>query len=150
MISARRWITRWRDPTPSSERIRPDGTGSQAGLSMHWLRTTMRSPQSVMAVLVQAADALSAARPGARRDAGELRQTVGGSGADRQLVPRSWEVICHSGGREIRIVVDSDKVADDGIALLSYDISRRSRRAYLPGTDQGHGDSRDSAVQYAK
>ena len=48
-------------------------------------------PQTVIAVIVQAADAISAARPGARRETGE-------AGGAYILLPRRGEGLCHSGG----------------------------------------------------
>ena len=55
-------------------------------------------PTTVEAILVQAADAISGARPGRpARDAGELRQAAGGPGGRRQLLRGRGEVLRHPG-----------------------------------------------------
>ena len=56
------------------------------------------APQTLEAIIVQAADAISGARPGrAARDARVVRQTAGGSGDHRQFLWRRREVLCHPG-----------------------------------------------------
>lgn len=82
-------------------------------------------PQSVLAVLIQAADALSAARPGARQDALESYiqrlenlERIGNS------FPGVKEAFCIQAGREIRIMVNPEEVSDQSAARLSYEIAR--------------------------
>jgi ribonuclease Y len=81
---------------------------------------------SLEAMIVQAADAISAARPGARRDILEsyvkrLEKLEG--------IADSFEGVAKScalqAGREIRIVVESDRISDEATVWLSKDIARR-------------------------
>ena len=81
---------------------------------------------SLEAMIVQAADAISAARPGARRDILESyvkRLEKLESIADSfQGVSKAFAL---QAGREIRIVVESDRVSDEETVWLSKDIARR-------------------------
>ena len=83
-------------------------------------------PRTITAVMVQAADAVSAARPGARREAVEsyvrrlerIEEIAGGfAGVER--------VFAMQAGREVRVVVDPGEVDDLGAADLARRISRR-------------------------
>ncbi len=93
-------------------------------------------PESVLAHLVAASDALSGARPGARKammesyvsrltDIEEIVNTFDG-------VSRSYAI---SGGREVRVFVENDKVNDEETVMLSRDIAKKieSEMSY-PGT----------------
>ena len=82
-------------------------------------------PQTIEAVIVQAADALSGARPGARGES--LEQYV------KRLRDLEQIAIRHNGvdkvyamqaGREIRVMVLPDSLDDDGAVLLSHEIAR--------------------------
>ncbi len=82
-------------------------------------------PKSALAVLVQAADSLSGARPGARKELLESyvkrleeleKIATNFNGVDRAYAIQA--------GREIRVMVNSDQVNDDSIFLLSKDISK--------------------------
>lgn len=83
-------------------------------------------PQSLIACLVQAADAISAARPGARRETLEtytnrLKQlediTNGFKGVDKSFVIQA--------GREVRIMVVPEVISDSDMVLLARDISKK-------------------------
>ena len=83
-------------------------------------------PRTIVAVLVQASDAISAARPGARRETLEtyikrLKQLE--SIADSfEGVDKSYAI---QAGREIRILVDPNKIDDDAAALLARQITKK-------------------------
>ncbi len=83
-------------------------------------------PQSLIACLIQAADAISAARPGARRETLEtytnrLQQlediTNGFKGVDKSFAIQA--------GREIRVMVVPEQVSDSDMVLLARDISKQ-------------------------
>ena len=83
-------------------------------------------PETVLAVLVQAADALSGARPGARR---EMLESYVKRLEDLEKLAKSFSGVEKSyaiqAGREIRIVVDSDKMSDAEAAMLCRDITKK-------------------------
>ncbi len=109
-------------------------------------------PKSIEAVLITAADALSAARPGARRETlesyikrlqklEEIANTTTG-------VDRSYAI---QAGREIRIVAKPDEVGDDAIALLARDISRKiESELEYPGQIKVNVVRETRAIDYAK
>jgi ribonuclease Y len=82
--------------------------------------------ESIIAILVQAADTLSGARPGARR---EMLETYIKRLEDLEKIARSFNGISKSyaiqAGREIRLIVESDKVNDEEAALLSRDVAKK-------------------------
>ncbi len=109
-------------------------------------------PETVMAVLVQAADALSGARPGARR---EMLETYVKRLEDLERIATSFKGVQKSyaiqAGREIRIVVNSDKVSDAEASLICRDIARKieSELSY-PGQIKIIVIRETRAVEYAK
>ncbi len=83
-------------------------------------------PESVLAFLVDAADALSGARPGARRETMEafIKRLQ-----DIEEICQSFEGVQKSfaiqAGREVRVIVENESVTDDGAILLSRDLAKK-------------------------
>ena len=101
---------------------------------------------SLEAMIVQAADAISAARPGARRDILESYvkrlEKLEGIADSFKGVSKSFAL---QAGREIRIMVESEKISDEEAIWLSKDIARRiENELEYPGPDQGHGHPRNA------
>ncbi len=107
---------------------------------------------SLLDVIVQAADALSGARPGARR---EMLETYIKRLDELERIANSFPGIEKSyaiqAGREIRIVVNSDKVADEKIFGLSKDIAKKIETDLsYPGQIKVVVIRETRAVDYAK
>jgi ribonuclease Y len=83
-------------------------------------------PESILDVLVEAADALSGARPGARR---EMLETYVKRLEDLEKIAQSFQGVekCYAiqAGREIRVMVQPDRISDEASAILSRDIARK-------------------------
>ena len=100
---------------------------------------------SLEAMIVQAADAISAARPGARRDILESYvkrlEKLEGIADSFKGVSKAFAL---QAGREIRILVESEKVTDEEAIWLSKDIARRiENELRVSRPDQGHRHPRD-------
>src|SRR6187551_1849677 len=83
-------------------------------------------PQTVEAVLLIAADAISASRPGARGES--LEHYIKRLAALEEIAvskPGVAKAYALQAGREIRVIVEPSEVDDDGTALLSYEIARQ-------------------------
>lgn len=83
-------------------------------------------PRTVEAVLITAADALSAARPGARREILENYikriEKLESMATDFKGVSKAYAI---QAGRELRIVVESQKVSDENAAWLARDLAKK-------------------------
>ena len=109
-------------------------------------------PQSPIAVLVQAADALSAARPGARK---EMLESYVKRLEDLERIATGFKGVTKSyaiqAGRELRIIVDNGKVTDDAASLLCYDIAKEiEKQLSYPGQIKVTVIRESRAVQYAR
>jgi ribonuclease Y len=107
---------------------------------------------SLEAMIVQSADAISAARPGARRDLLESYvkrlERLEGIAESFKGVSKSYAL---QAGREIRIMVESDRVTDDQAVWLSRDIARRiESELEYPGQIKVTVIRETRAVDYAK
>jgi ribonuclease Y len=107
---------------------------------------------SIEAVLVQSADTLSAARPGARR---ELLETYIQRLEKLEEIAMSFEgaskAFALQAGREIRIIVESQKISDDRAALIAKEIAARIKNELdYPGQIKVTVIREMRAVEYAR
>ena len=107
---------------------------------------------SIEAVLVQSADTLSAARPGARR---ELLETYIQRLEKLEELAHNFEGVSKAfalqAGREIRIIVESQKVSDDKAALIAKDIAQKIKDELdYPGQIKVTVIREMRAVEYAR
>jgi ribonuclease Y len=107
---------------------------------------------SVEAVLVQAADTLSAARPGARR---ELLEAYIKRLEKLEEIANSYEGVYKSfalqAGREIRIIVESQKISDEDAALAAKEIAEKIKEELkYPGQIKVTVIREMRAVEYAR
>ena len=109
-------------------------------------------PQTVEAVIVQAADALSGARPGARGES--LEQYVKRLRELEHIAARHpgvEKVYAMQAGREIRVMVEPGAIDDDAAVLLSHDIAREiEKELEYPGQIKVTVIRESRAVEYAK
>jgi ribonuclease Y len=109
-------------------------------------------PNSVLAVLVQAADALSGARPGARR---EMMETYVKRLEDLEKISTSFAGVSHAfaiqAGREIRVMVSSEEVSDDRAIVLAKDIAKKiETEMTYPGQIKVNVIRETRAIEYAR
>ena len=109
-------------------------------------------PQTVLDILIQAADALSAARPGARR---EMLETYVKRLEELEKISYSFpgvnKAYAIQAGREIRVMVENEEITDADAVMLSRDIARKieSELSY-PGQIKVTVIREMRAVEYAK
>jgi ribonuclease Y len=109
------------------------------------------APDSVYALLVQAADGLSGARPGARK---ELLENYIKRLEDLEKITKSFKGVANSfaiqAGREIRVMVESNQVSDEESTLMSKDIAKKIEEALtFPGQIKVTVIRETRAVSYA-
>ncbi len=109
-------------------------------------------PGSTLAILVQAADTLSGARPGARQ---EMLESYVKRLEDLEKIAMSFKGVSKSyaiqAGREIRIMVEGESVDDDQAFVLSGDIARKiEQELTYPGQIKVTVIRETRAVDYAK
>ncbi|MBP1738474.1 MAG: 2,3 cyclic-nucleotide 2-phosphodiesterase, partial [Deltaproteobacteria bacterium] len=110
------------------------------------------APESVLAVLVQAADTLSGARPGARQ---EMLESYVKRLDDLEKIATSFEGVTKSyaiqAGREIRIMVEGKIVGDDQSFVLCRDIAKKiEKELTYPGQIKVTVIRETRAVEYAR
>lgn len=109
-------------------------------------------PQTIVASLVQAADAISAARPGARRENLETYikrlEKLEEIANEFEGVEKSYAI---QAGREIRIMVKPQMINDDGMVMVAKDIVKRiENELEYPGQIKVSLIRETRAVDYAK
>jgi ribonuclease Y len=107
---------------------------------------------SIEAVLVQAADTLSAARPGARR---EILEAYIKRLEKLEEVAKSYDGVSKAfalqAGREIRIIVESQKVSDEKASIMAKEIAQRIKdEVDYPGRIKVTVIREMRAVEYAR
>jgi ribonuclease Y len=108
-------------------------------------------PNSVYSVLVQAADGLSGARPGARK---EMLENYIKRLEDLEGIANSFKGVANTyaiqAGRELRVIVESDKISDESSTLLCRDIAKKIEESLtFPGQIKVMVIRETRAVEYA-
>jgi len=109
-------------------------------------------PNNIIAVIVQAADAISAARPGARRETLESYikrlQKLESIADSFEGVEKSFAI---QAGRELRIIIIPDEVDDPGLTILARDVAKRiEEELEYPGQIKVNLIRETRAIEYAK
>jgi ribonuclease Y len=109
------------------------------------------APNTVYDLLIQAADGLSGARPGARK---ELLENYIKRLEDLELIANSFRGVANTyaiqAGRELRVIVESDIISDEESTLLSKDIAKKIEESLtFPGQIRVTVIRETRAVEYA-
>ena len=109
-------------------------------------------PTSLIALIVQAADAISAARPGARRD---TLETYTNRLTQLEEITNSFKGVDKSfaiqAGREVRVMVIPEQINDDAMTILAHDIAKRIEEEMVyPGQIKVNVIRESRTVDYAK
>ena len=109
------------------------------------------TPNSVYALLIQAADSLSGARPGARK---ELLENYIKRLEDLEQIANSFNGVANTyaiqAGRELRVIVESNIISDEDATLLSRDIAKKIEESLtFPGQIKVTVIRETRAVEYA-
>ncbi|MBW2201130.1 MAG: ribonuclease Y [Deltaproteobacteria bacterium] len=109
------------------------------------------SPNTVYALLVQAADGLSGARPGARK---EMLENYIKRLEDLEKIANSFAGVSSTyaiqAGRELRVIVESEKISDEDAILLSRDVAKKIEESLtFPGQIRVIVIRETRAVEYA-
>ena len=109
-------------------------------------------PQTVIACLVQAADAISAARPGARRENVEnyIRRLEKLEELTNSF-PGVEKAYAIQAGREVRVMVKPEQVSEDQMVILARELAKRiENELEYPGQIKVHVLRETKVVEYAK
>ena len=109
-------------------------------------------PQTMEAVLIQAADAISASRPGARRETLEAYikrlENLEAIADSFDGVEKSFAI---QAGREVRIIVKPERISDDQMTVLARDVSKKIEEEMdYPGQIKVNIIREKRVVDYAK